>query len=558
MIENQEMWFRGLLHTSTDAIIAIDKSTNIYFMNIVAQKLLGTEESEAKGKPLQRILKIKTFDNSEIPLLQDNNYIELNKFEAEVYNRINKLYVQVSCSMTSVRDSDGNYSGKILIIKDIGEIKSLFSKIDYQTSHDSLTGLFNRKRLIEYSEKLINLSKTNSSTHGLLSISLDKFKIINDTCGHTAGDELLRKITKLINETISKNKYKIGRIGADEFGVLFKNTNITEVTQFTKTIKRKISKQDFIWGKKEHAITCSYGIVIIDKNSRDHYEIFAAVDDACAISKENGGGKIEIYDNVHLKYNKRRDEMLWIHKLKEAIKNQQFKLYYQEIESVQKTNIKKLEILVRLKDSDGNIVSPINFIPPAELYGIMPEIDKIIIEQSIASCKKIIDNKEIKSKYIFSVNISGTSLLDKSLPGFILTIFQKYKVPPNLFCFEITETATIKNMDIARSFINNLKRIGCTFSLDDFGSGFSNFTYLRTMDVDYLKIDGSFIKDMLDEPINKAMVESINNIGHIMKMKTVAEYVESEELKAALIEIGVDYLQGYAICKPTPIEELLK
>lgn len=553
---SNNLWFKGVLNTTKDAVIAIDSDGTIKFMNPMAQHISGVEEIKALGLSADRVLQFKSTTNRKLSITDSENKNESEAFEGELYNRITKAYIHVSGNLTMIKDHDGLYCGKVLTLKDVGEIRSLFSRINYQSSHDNLTGILNRKSFINYADQLISLSKYDASVHGLIIISLDKFKVVNDTCGHIAGDELLRKIAYILKDS-ENDSFTVGRLGGDEFGVLLKNKSLSEIKHFTKAVKRKISKQEFIWGDKELQIMCSYGIVEISKNTPDHYNLFVAADDAIAIAKEKGGGRIEIYSDLGYEYSKRRGEMLWIHKLKDAIKNEQFKLYYQEIIPVKEGGIKKIEILVRLKNESGEIVSPIDFIPSAEHYGIMPEIDKIVIEKSIAVCKEIIDNKKIKDRYIFSVNISGTSIPDKSLPGFILSIFQKYKVPPTLFCFEITETAAIKNIDLAVSFINNLKRIGCKFSLDDFGSGFSNFFYLQNLDVDYLKIDGLFIADMMEEPINRAMVKSINKIGHIMKMKTVAEFVENNAIKEELINIGVDYLQGYAICKPTPIENLL-
>lgn len=553
------IWFKGILNTIKDGVIAIDPLGNILFMNPVAQHIVGIEEVKAVGLQGSRVLQFKGPSGDSFSLFGqfDINDGESKTFEGELCNRITKGCIHVSGNITKMMDNSGAYRGRIITFKDVGEIKDLFSRINYQSSHDNLTGILNRKSFINYADQLITLSKYDDSQHGLLIISLDKFKVINDTCGHKAGDELLRKMAYMIKDVDKKDNFVIGRIGGDEFAVLFKNCSLDEIKHFTKSIKIRISKQDFIWGEKEFQIMSSYGIVTITNNTLDHYNLLASADDAIAIAKEKGGGTIEIYDNIGVEYNQRRGDMLWIHKLKDAIKNEKFKLFYQEIRSVNSSAFKKIEILVRLENENGDIISPINFIPSAEHYGIMPEIDKIVIEKSIEACKGIIDNGNISDKYMFSVNISGTSIPDKSLPSFILTMFKKYKVPPTLFCFEITETAAITNMKLAETFINSLKRIGCRFSLDDFGSGFSNFAYLRNLDVDFLKIDGSFIVDMLDNPMNRKMVESINSIGHIMKMKTIAEFVENENLKQALIEIGVDYLQGYIINKPTPIQNLL-
>ncbi|QEN05463.1 EAL domain-containing protein [Thiospirochaeta perfilievii] len=551
----QSLWFRGILHTTKDGVIAIDHHGSIKFMNPIAQHIVGVEATTAIGMFSQRVIQLKS-ETKGILDIEDKGE-ENRNFEGEIYNRVTKRNIHISGSITSIRNIQGEFRGKVLTLKDVGEIKDLFSRISYQSSHDPLTGILNRKSFINYADELITLAKYEGSHHGLLVISLDKFRVINDTCGHIAGDELLRKIAYIIKEIDTNNRYIKGRIGGDEFGILLKESSISDIKHFTSSVKRRISKQDFIWGEKEFPIMCSYGIVSINNSIKDHYSLFAAVDDACAISKKKGGGKVEIYDNIGDEYNKRRGQMLWIHRLKDAITKDQFILYYQDIQSVKASNTKKIELLVRLKDDNGEILSPNDFIPSAEEYGLMPEIDKIVIEKAAIFCKELLDSKKYTYNYILCVNISGTSLLDRSLPVYIQNIFQKYKVPPTLFCFEITETATIQNMEIAQNFIRSLRRIGCTFSLDDFGSGFSNFTYLKDMEVENLKIDGSFIKDIENEPIHRAMVESINNIGHIMKMKTVAEFVTNENTREILLDIGVDYIQGYAISKPTPIQNLL-
>ena len=552
-ISEYKMWFKGVLNTSKEAVVIINSDGTIKIINPVAQHLIGVEEEKAIGKNASRVIIFKS-EKNKIDLTDES---ETEVFEGEIYNRIYKKYINFSGNISCVRSEKGEYKGKILTLKDVGEIKDLFSKINYQSSHDNLTGIYNRKSFINFADQLITLSKYDGSTHGLLVISIDKFKVINDTCGHIAGDELLRKIAYIIKEQDTENKLIKGRIGGDEFGVLLKNSTLSETKHFTSLIKRKISTQDFIWGEKVHPIMCSYGVVTINETTEDHFTLFAAVDDACAISKQKGGGRIELYNNENNEYNKRRGEMMWIHKLKDAITYDQFILYFQDIQSIEISDIRKIEILLRIKDFDGKILLPTDFIPSAEHYGIMPEIDKIVIEKSVMFMKELLLKKGNEYKYLFSINISGTSLIDRSLPNFIQNIFQKYKVPPTLFCFEITETAAIKNMETANNFISSLRRIGCTFSLDDFGSGFSNFSYLKEMNVDYLKIDGSFIVDIENSTINKAIVESINNIGHIMKMKTVAEFVSNNNIIEILKKIGVDYIQGYGISKPTPIEKLL-
>lgn len=546
---NGKVWLDGILNSTTEGIIGINRSCTIEFMNPIAQNIVGIVENNAKGKTVNEVVKLKTVSIDDIP--------KNTNFEDEIYNKITREFNHISGEVTSVVNEYGEKSGYIIVIRSIGEMKRLFNKVKYQATHDELTGLYNRQSFINSIDEHISLSKIDSSSHGLIIISIDKFKIINDTSGHLAGDELLRKVSYLIRQIDTENQFIKARIGGDEFGLILPSTNIQEIKRITKIIQREISTTNFIWGDKEFPVNCSFGITEIDNSSKNHYDLLAALDNSCAVAKEKGGNSIEIYDRVDDKYNRRKDEMLWIHKLKGAIDKDLFTLYYQEIVPVKMEEFKKIEVLLRLKDPDGTVISPSDFIAPAERYGLMPAIDRIVIEKSIEYCKNIIDNKEIKTGYIFSVNLSGASIADKTLPKFIQSIFKKFRVPPTLFCFEITETSTISNLDIAKKFISTLKRIGCTFSLDDFGSGFSNFSYLKSLDVDYLKIDGSLVHNINEKPVNKAIVESINNIGHAMKLKTVAEFVKNEKVKQEVKNIGVDYMQGYVLSTPTPLDDLL-
>lgn len=547
--KNQSRWLKGILNNSTEGIIGIDDEGNIEFINGFAQNIIGIEDSKAVCRNYSEVLKFKD--------LAKDRLFNGREVECEVYNWIAKEYNPVSAIGNLIINSFKKEAGRIIIFKSIGEMKKLFDKVKYQASHDNLTGLLNRQSFLDSVDEHITYSKIDKNEHGLIVISIDKFKIVNDTCGHLAGDELLRKISYILRESDPDNKLIKSRVGGDEFGILISDSNQNELKRITKSLQRKITSKDFIWGEKEFPISCSFGLTTITPDSENHHVLIAALDDACAIAKEKGGNKIEIYNGSSDNYNNRRDQMLWIHRLKDAISKDRFELYYQEIKSLGSSDIKRVEILLRLRGIDGELINPNDFIPPAERYGLMAEIDKIVIEKSIAFHKKLLSHKEIKERFIFSVNISATSIPDKSFPKYIQNLFQKYRVPPTLFSFEITETATISNMDLAMNLIKSLKRIGCTFSLDDFGSGFSNFSYLKNLEIDNLKIDGSLIHNINSAPVNRAIVESINNIGHAMKLKTIAEFVKDKKVRKTVEEIGVDFIQGYEIGMPTPIEDLL-
>lgn len=558
-LQEKQKWFQAILRSTGDAIVALNGKGYVEFMNPVAERLTGIDSDDAIGVKAEKILIFKDRQEMVYSEAEGNLFQDETLFEAKLMNRISGQYNHVSGNIAHINNESNSCEGRVLAFRDISNMQELFQKINYQSSHDSLTGLINRKNFIQKLSEIIERAKQERSLHGLLVLGLDRFKVINETCGHIAGDDLLRKISYTLRTNDTLCETVIGRIGGDEFGILFSDKNFDEIKLLSRRIRKTICDENFIWGERVFPVKASFGLVPITETSHNHHLVLAAADDACSLAKEKGGDKIEIYNQKDTVFDQRRGEMQWISRLKRAMERDQLVLYYQEIESsgIRKPEEpRKIEILVRIKEDDNTIISPGDFINSAERYGLMPDIDRLILKKSMEACRTLLDNTSVKDRFIFSINISGTSIPDETLPDYIKSMFKKYNVPPELFCFELTETAAITNLSVARNFINNLRELGCTFALDDFGSGFSNFAYLKNIPVDYLKIDGVFIRDMLDDPINKAMVESINNIGHIMNMNTVAEFVKNSEIKKALIELGIDFLQGYEINKPTPIEHL--
>ena len=438
------------------------------------------------------------------------------------------------------------------------EIKARTKELQHLAVHDSITGLYNR---YEFEKRLAFAMKYSSNTIGqniMCYVDLDQFKIVNDTSGHTAGDELLKHIALILQKGVDKRDL-VARLGGDEFGILFMGKSLAEAEKMAGKILRTIKEYRFSYEGKIFVVGASMGIVPIERDEPcSIVDIISAADAACYQAKEKGRNCIHVAARDDKKVQERRGEMQWLAKLTQALEEEKFRLYVQPIRSLtdKSRRTKHYEVLVRLEENDGRVISPMAFIPPAERYGMMQKIDRWVIEEVFKEYVKL-DANSVES-YDFSINLSGTSLNDEGLSAFIERLFEYYKVPYRSICFEVTETAAVSNLTVALGFIKRMHDLGCKFSLDDFGSGLSSFSYLQNIPVDYLKIDGAFVYDIDVNDVNRAMVKSINEISHVMGMKTICEFVENEEVEKRLKEMNVDFAQGYYYAKPEPIGSLLR
>lgn len=436
------------------------------------------------------------------------------------------------------------------------EVKERTKELQNIAVHDSITGLYNR---YEFEKRLAFILKYSSNREGqsiMCYVDLDQFKIVNDTSGHTVGDELLKHIAVILEKGVDERDV-VARLGGDEFGILFLGKDLAEVKKMANKILRSIKDYRFTHGDKIFVVGASMGMVPIERECCSLVDVISAADAACYQAKENGRNCIHVAERDDKMMEERRGEMQWLAKLTQAFEEEKFCLYIQPIISLmhKETSIKHYEVLIRLEDNNGKIISPMAFIPPAERYGMMPRIDRWVIEEVFKAYVKL--QAESSSLYSFSINLSGLSLSDKKLSAYIEELFIRYHVPYQSICFEVTETAAVSNLNIALEFINKMRALGCKFSLDDFGSGLSSFSYLQNIPVDYLKIDGSLVSDIDSNEVNRAMVKSINEISHVMGMKTICEFVENEEVEKVLKEMSVDFAQGYYYAKPEPIDTLM-
>lgn len=428
-------------------------------------------------------------------------------------------------------------------------------RLIFHATHDTLTELVNRREFERRALRLLESVKQDKREHALCFMDLDQFKVVNDSCGHAAGDEMLRQITTVLQKVVRKRD-TLARMGGDEFSVLMEHCSLEQAQRLAVELHQVIQDYVFVWEEQSFRVGVSIGLVAITEAVPNLAELLKEADAACYMAKDSGRNRIHVYHPEDAEIAQRHGEMQWVSKLNQALAEDRFCLYAQTIVPLNNSKQKHYELLIRMIDENQQIVPPGAFLPAAERYNVASKIDLWVIEQAF---RLLSDNPAFVEQVSFiSINLSGQSLADQNILNFIKGQLAATSIDGNKICFEITETAAISNLAMATKLISELKQEGCRFALDDFGSGLSSFGYLKSLSVDYLKIDGMFVKDIVDDPIDHAMVKSINEIGQVMGMRTIAEFVENDEIKGMLREIGVNYAQGYGVGKPMPFSDLLE
>ncbi len=554
------------LESIGDGVITTDADGRIVYLNPVAEQFTGWDGRAAEGLWLKDVF--KTVDEvsgrpRDYPLhlcLHDGNIIRHDSHHLLVRKDGYRFAIQDSAA--PIRDRDGRIIGAAVVFHDMTEMQHMARRMAYLASHDPLTGLINRREFEARLHQVMESARSEGLQHAICYFDLDQFKIVNDTCGHVAGDELLKQLSQRLQNEIRQSDV-LARLGGDEFGVILENCSIEKAEQVAEILRHCVKSFRFVWQDHAFDIGASIGLVPITADSGSLTDVMSAADSACYVAKDRGRNCIHIYQVDDAALAHRHGEMQWVHRLNRGLENDKFRIYSQAIVPLNSQGISVqgfYEILVRMNDHGSDVILPSAFIPAAERYNLMPTIDRRIISSVFASMHEFSSHAQDADESIapmFSINLSGQSLCDDNFLDFVTGLFEYYHIDPQRICFEITETAAIANLARAKTFIETLKGMGCKFALDDFGSGLSSFGYLKSLPVDYLKIAGNFVQDIVRDPVDHAMVDAINQIGHIMGLITIAESVESEEIMLKIRESGIDYGQGFWIGEPKPFAEVL-
>ncbi|CAN5328537.1 hypothetical protein BH11PSE11_BH11PSE11_26950 [soil metagenome] len=544
------------LQSIGDGVITTNILSQVEYLNPVAELLTGWSNSEAQGVQLREVFHIvDDFSRAPIPspverVLESGETVGLQG-DAVLISKSGKEYA-IEETGAPIRDLEGKITGVVLAFHDVSRSRQIAAQLSYQATHDELTGLVNRREFENRLQQAVHTAVVEGRQHAFLYIDLDQFKLVNDTSGHGAGDELLRTLSGLLQSKLRAGD-TLSRLGGDEFGVLLSNCPPSPAIAIAETLRETVHEFRFVWQGKAFAVGLSIGVVNFTNDDMTVAEIFSSADTACYLAKEHGRNKVHVCGPDDRDIHARQGEMHWVSRIREAIEDSRLQLYCQKIVPLGTgaSGGAHFELLLRLCDEEGKIVPPGAFLPAAERFGLMPTLDRWVIETALSSFNRL-DPEDGEPLELCAINLSGASISDDGFLPFVLAALKRYQVPTHKICFEITETVAIANLSQATRFINTLKAVGCKFALDDFGSGMSSFAYLKHLPVDFLKIDGGFVKDMVEDVADAAMVEAINNIGHTMGLQTIAEFVENDAILARLVGLKVDFAQGYGLGKPVP------
>jgi diguanylate cyclase (GGDEF)-like protein len=521
-------------------------------MNPVAERLTGCSTAEARGSPLSTLFSVTDeVTGGTNDRLIDQSLCEGVTLDRQLLVRRDSTEVAVSIIGAPLH-SDGKVAGAVLVLHDKTTEREFVARLSWQASHDALTGIVNRREFEIRLGKALDRLSHQPGEHSLMFLDLDQFKVVNDTCGHAAGDQLLRQTSASLQENLGASGL-LARLGGDEFGVLLEDRDADSAVAIAERLRLAVQELKFVWNGCTFNISASIGLVHVAEAGAIE-EALQAADMACYMAKEKGRNRVQVYHPSDSELVQRVGEMAWVQRIRNGLDEQRFCLFAQEIRALRgdEPGYSHVELLLRLHDEDGKLVAPGRFMPAAERYGLMPLIDRWVVRNAFALLASRLSSPDPIRLSSCAINLSGATFGDDDFVEYVRRQFEIHRVPPELICFEITETSAIANLSSAKRFIQALKKLGCRFSLDDFGTGMSSFSYLKHLPVDIVKIDGSFVTEMLNSKIDRAMVEAIVHIAKVMGKSTIAEFVESNEILEALREIGVDYAQGYAIGKPSP------
>jgi diguanylate cyclase (GGDEF)-like protein/PAS domain S-box-containing protein len=551
------------LQSIADAVLCTNRACEVTYMNSAAEALLGWPATEAVGQPLATVLHMlpepNTFSvTAEIAQILAGEQ-RTGPATGSLLRKRDGATTPVHERAAPIRDSHGDVIGIALVMRDITQERAFAAQLQHQATHDALTGLANRREFEQQLGRAIVDQQSKGAEYALLYLDLDQFKVVNDTCGHAAGDELICQVSWAVKHEL-RAADTLARLGGDEFGILLADNAQDAALKVAESIRRRISELRFLWDGKIFSTNVSIGVLSLTESLATVGDALSAADQACYLAKDNGRNRVQLYRPDDQVMRARHGEMRWVERLNRAIDLDQFALFAQEIRPVGggagngHFAASHFEILIRMIDADGTLIAPMAFIPAAERYGLMPKIDRWVIANA---CKNLAALGERHGAIpICMINLSGASVTDPGMADFVRSQLAQFALPTRSIGFELTETAAITNLASASQLMHRLNEIGCPTALDDFGSGMASFAYLRRLPVDYLKIDGEFVQDMTTDAVDYEIVEAIHNVGRVMGIKTVAESVENADILAALLLVGVDFAQGYHIGRPVPMMDM--
>lgn len=542
------------LRLMAESVIVTDTSGRIIEFNRGAERLTGWSRSQALGLVHESVLRLigaggVVCASPVSRCLNDPNLIRRGEEHQLMSRDGRRLRVRLSyASMVT----EGTISGAILILEDTTEQSLLADELEYRSSHDALTGLFNRGEFERRVSAALAEARSGAVTQLLCYVDVDQFKVINDTLGHYAGDELLRQIAALFRARL-RPQDALARLGGDEFGILLRDVEGQPARQLVETLLDAVRRFRFQWESKSYAMTVSIGVAEVDGDSAGIVNLLADADAACYAAKDGGRDRARWVSDGHDEIRRRHAEMTMVGRIGKALDEDRFLLFYEDAVAITApTQVFYRELLVRMRDDDGRLVQPAGFIAAAERYHLMAALDRWVLSTAFAGIARL-----PADGVIYAVNVSGMSLSDDQFLGYVIRALERTGVAPARICFEITETSAISHLSEAVRFITHLAELGCRFALDDFGAGMASFSYLKNLPVQFIKIDGGFVRNMQCSTVDRGMVEAINRIGHDMGLCTIAEHAEDDESLRMLATIGVDWVQGKVVGEGRPFDELL-
>jgi diguanylate cyclase (GGDEF)-like protein/PAS domain S-box-containing protein len=552
-LRSEKDFISTTLDSITNPVIAIDSHGSIKLVNPGAEKLIDDKEINLIGQSIHQVLIL--YSNRQTTHIVDIKEL-LN--QGKILNSMffydsSRNIIELEFSASTMIDLESEDVGHVIILKDVSEDRKLRRKLSYEGSHDQLTGFLNRAAFEEKFENLVIEDHNEEALHILAQLDIDQFKVVNETCGSAAGDLLLKQVGSIIKKHVRKSEI-ISRLGADEFGFIMPFYKMDRAVQVMQKIIIEIQQTGFEWYEKEYQVTASIGAMAFGRMNDEYPEFFSKVNTACFLAKRNGGNQYHFIDDNDEKVIAQQESMDWVAGIMKGFTEDRFCLFVQPIVSMDGDGeCSHYEILIRYRGPDGTIVSPNDFLPSAERYNLIEKIDCWVVSKVI---QWLDDNEEAAANIMFSINLSGRSIGSQTFHNFLRESLQQTDVDKSALCFEITETAVVHNVEKSIEFIKSIKKLGVKFSLDDFGTGLSSFSYLKQFPVDYLKIDGEFIRDIIEDDKSFVFVRSMAEVGHCLNMEVIAEFVESDTMFGKLREAGIDFIQGYYVGEPVEIQTL--